>query len=415
MEYVLGLWDALPRYEFVDLTDDVRETLRSYRDQSGVGPSALLRGSRKESPDGLNASIVQGWCDGKGRKARRDHLDYVLARWQSLIEDGRERIPVTAEHLARLQRDRRRTGVEPAELIKAAENPPDGLSVVLLHQWISGKVGTARKDHLDFVLERWGGLPDFDASPISDLGIGRHELRRGRVVMTDDIRTHLHMLQLRSGKGPYALLTWAKNEHLTVPRGLTHSGMEGWFKQSVKSVDPVHLAFAVKAWNALCVDDNEIVDLWEEDRAALRRYRSAGLLPSAIFCEARGVPDGLAVQTVNLWLSGKVRQARRDYLEWVWARCAALTVSETRRVAVTYEIRLTLEIQRQRSGVGQTDLLRHDEDVPDGLSAATITAWINGRVGTARKDYLVVKIKRVSPSGSADFRHAFADARVSSV
>jgi hypothetical protein len=38
----------------------------------------------------------------------------------------------------------------------------------------------------------------------------------------------------------------------------------------------------------------------------------------------------------------------------------------------------------------------------------------HGEFGGARA-LLVVKIKRVSPSGSADFRHAFADARVSSV
>ncbi|EDP62649.1 hypothetical protein BAL199_22612 [alpha proteobacterium BAL199] len=59
----------------------------------------------------------------------------------------------------------------------------------------------------------------------------------------------------------------------------------------------------------------------------------------------------------------------------------------------------------------------------DGSFELIVTPWDSDlarswRQASAQRQTLfrlVVKIKRVSPSGSADFRHAFADARVSSV
>lgn len=100
----------------VHVTHEMRERLPSLREETGFGPTALLRGTRHDRPDGLKSDTVKRWLEGKAASARKDHLEYVLSRW---------------------------AGLHPAKV----------------SAWLSGQ-RTAKREHLEFVLARcreiWG-------------------------------------------------------------------------------------------------------------------------------------------------------------------------------------------------------------------------------------------------------------------
>lgn len=91
---------------------------------------------------------------------------------------------------------------------------------------------------------------------------------------------------------------------------------------------------------------------------------------------------------------GGDREARSDHLEWVLARGKALSKSSAPRVPVSAAIREKLIAERERTGVGQTRLLSEAPDVPFDLRADIVSAWINGSIASARKDYLDWVLRR---------------------
>ena len=85
LDWVLKRCKALSNSEMprVMITEDVRAALIAYKERTGVGASALLKGAR-DTPAGLSASLVTAWIGGYVGSARKDYLDYVIARWKAL-------------------------------------------------------------------------------------------------------------------------------------------------------------------------------------------------------------------------------------------------------------------------------------------------------------------------------------------
>jgi len=84
-EFVLSAWQALPdiRPKREALSEPVIHRLRALREQTGIGPAALLSGA-DDLPAGLTAAIVTSWLMGTVASARTVHLSYVLHRWPML-------------------------------------------------------------------------------------------------------------------------------------------------------------------------------------------------------------------------------------------------------------------------------------------------------------------------------------------
>lgn len=60
-----------------------REFLHAQKDRTGRGTHSLLA-NMPDVPDGLTPRVIEGWLDGRCRKARKDHLAYVRKLWKRL-------------------------------------------------------------------------------------------------------------------------------------------------------------------------------------------------------------------------------------------------------------------------------------------------------------------------------------------
>ena len=110
-------------------------------------------------------------------------------------------------------------------------------------------------------------------------------------------------------------------------------------------------------------------------------------MPRQIFEDAPDVPAKLNARTVSGWLFGRCTNVPTAQLDYVLARCETMQSDPARRIPLTSEMVEALETLRERSGVSATALLKSLDDVPDGLSAATISRWINNPPATVRGDH----------------------------
>lgn len=397
LDHVVAAWEALPARDPDPHVAEQVAAMRGLVEQTGVTPHALLRTHRHDVPEGLNADQVGAWLARTPLQARPDHLAFVLGRWREIAEAGTYYVPITPEIAADLSAERERTGVGPAALYREAETTPEGLGPQTVSQWMNGAQKTARRDHLDWALACWRSLPDLTQPDPAALGLSGYEMHKGRIVLTDEIRDRLRALQQRSGKGPEALLSWAKRCGLDVPKGLAASQPAQWMSGAIGAMKPDHLVFIIEAWERACTGEpSPRGGLRDEDLELLCRHREDGFLPGAAFEGAQDVPEGLTVYVVANWLTGQARTVRSDHLEWVKARCAALAESPTRRIKITEETRATLDAERRRTGVGPAELLRNADGAPEGLSAGMISTWSNRNVRTARKDHVDYVVARWS-------------------
>ncbi|MBP5856690.1 hypothetical protein KAJ83_06700 [Marivibrio halodurans] len=392
LAFVREAWAACPsRGEVITLTDGDVARLKGLMRAVDTGPGGLLRGARHEQPDGLTSSIIRGWLSAPGRQARREHFEFVIARLQGMMESGEDRIALTPAHIDTLQKERARSGVEIADLarrMKADRGSSPAVTEGMIHRWLAGTAKSAKRCDYEAVLSAWRACPDLSLPDPALLGVERFELSEGRVVITEAMRAHLMAMQERSGKGGVALVAWAEAQDMEIPDGLDHTAITQWLSGARQSAPPEHLRFAATAWNRAMEDAPAWVPLTKELRRQLAAYHAAGLLPSKIFKGATDKPEGLSATVITGWLKGGMEQLRADHRDWVLARCAHLSETGESRVPLTAEIRARLEEARARSGMMQAALLKSAPDVPQGLTANTISAWINGTAATARKDHL---------------------------
>jgi|GEM_PF-3685424 len=93
LHYVRRLWRELPSVEFVDLTPKIIMRLGELAKDTGKGSQAILRGA-SDKPEGLKSDVIRRWLAG-AKKARKDHLGYVLERYETFADQRtpRKRAP----------------------------------------------------------------------------------------------------------------------------------------------------------------------------------------------------------------------------------------------------------------------------------------------------------------------------------
>lgn len=140
------------------------------------------------------------------------------------------RITITDEIRDELKQQKERTGTGERSLLKGKRaDMPAGLSANITASWMDGQVRSARKSHLDYVLESWRSLPD------SDRG-----LKRGRsfsedhhyVPISSEMLEAFHHEKERTGVGAHVLLKQAQD---TVPEGLKPRMIVSWLNQEAKT------------------------------------------------------------------------------------------------------------------------------------------------------------------------------------
>ena len=70
-------------------------------------------------------------------------------------------------------------------------------------------------------------------------------------------------------------------------------------------------------------------------------------------------------------------------------------MNKSKRVTITHYQLEILKLERKRTGVSPQELLKNTENErPHGLNASLISAWLTGKVGSARSDYFGWVLKR---------------------
>ena len=144
---------------YVPITDEIRRKLESERERTGVGPTALMRGTAHDPdrPKTLKGQTISLWLSGKIESARLSQLDYVLARWTSLptstskaARAPQERVKLTPDQLQTIDAfwD---AGFLPDKVLNY-ENVPEGLNAAIIRTWKDRRIKTAAKTYLDFVI-----------------------------------------------------------------------------------------------------------------------------------------------------------------------------------------------------------------------------------------------------------------------
>lgn len=104
------------------------------------------------------------------------------------------------------------------------------------------------------------------------------------------------------------------------------------------------------------------------------------------------IPSGLTTGIVNSWLYGHVQSAKKGNIDFVlecWAKLPTI-----KRAKISSKIREKLISERHRTNTTPSQLLRHSEDVPAGLSSDMVSAWLSGLAASAREDYLIYVLKK---------------------
>lgn len=144
---------------FEPITAELLEKLKAERERTGVGPTALLRGtaSDPERPPTLKGIMITNWLSGTAKSARPGHVFYVLKRWAALPDATErparapaERVPLTEDILVVID-EHWDQGFLPDKIL-VGEEVPEGLNAAIIRTWKDRRIKTAAKDYIDFVL-----------------------------------------------------------------------------------------------------------------------------------------------------------------------------------------------------------------------------------------------------------------------
>ncbi|MDF1722440.1 MAG: hypothetical protein P1U65_17335, partial [Minwuia sp.] len=152
---VIDVYEALQdaNMEITSLSEKDVGVLADFHER-GISAEDLLKESVK-TPADLSAAMINGLLSGRTKAGRKDHLNWLLARCETVSKLSSRRVPVTPEVISRLESARARSGVSQAKFLERARHVPSGLSAAMISHWINGYVATARKDWLDWTITQW--------------------------------------------------------------------------------------------------------------------------------------------------------------------------------------------------------------------------------------------------------------------
>lgn len=144
---------------FEPITEELREELNAERIRTGIGPTALMRGTAHDPqrPSTLKGHTISKWLNGSITSARPGHIAYVLDRWKALpdasVRNAREptrRIALSEDILNQIDALWEQ-GLLPDKVL-GADDVPEGLNAAIIRTWKDRRIKTAAKDYIEFVI-----------------------------------------------------------------------------------------------------------------------------------------------------------------------------------------------------------------------------------------------------------------------
>lgn len=289
---------------------------------------------------------------------------------------------------------------------------PVGLSAAMVKGWLSGRIQSARPEHLDFVLKFW-------RLQIEQSLTLPQKIKPDRIRLTDEIRAELRRESQRTGHRWIAVLRRLK----PCPAGLSSQMLTNWVSGRAKTARAYHLDLVRTAFRDLPdypqdtapmqylgnSDQPERKTFTPDDCAALIAERERTGIPAMRLLKefyADEVPDGLAVSAISSWITSKPKTVPAAFFEWVLKAWQSLPDKpdirntektdyvwqgdEDGRRTITAAERKALIKQRDRTGIYESRLINQffPQSAPPNLYPSMINGWINGSRKTARSDHL---------------------------
>lgn len=135
------------------LTEDAIQPLKAAKSNSGRGAAAFLRWA-ENAPSGLNSMTINHWLAGRVDQANGEYLSFVLEQWPKM--PGKTEI--TDELVGQLWAEEARTGLGPTRIVATMDEVPRGSSAAKISQWKTGRVRTAKKEHVDAVFDAYAKI-----------------------------------------------------------------------------------------------------------------------------------------------------------------------------------------------------------------------------------------------------------------
>lgn len=404
----------------IRITPDIIAVMRGHIERTGVWPATLLRGKRKELPEGLNSGHILGWMYGKTLTARKDYLDWVLEMWASLPDEADLYYRLTDEKRKKLKEKFKGVGLSPKRLFDGRQDAPEGFHWRRLHYILyqATKIG---KDHYDYIM----------AVCESHQGVGYVEITQS---IKEKIKSEIH----RTGKSADTVLRLAGKKK---PANITADKVRGWLKGNVRRaeknvVDWLLEQFANYPDKVKTVrrrykgkydwisndpdvsnhspDTTSLKPITEKDLHLLQHYRQEyGLLPTKIFSEADASPPaGLNQYIVSNWLGGRTRRADPEYLEWVLKQCRKLEAAIKAQIRLeSITLRKDIIALSAKTGISidsAYEYLLKTGKKPD-FTHAQFQQWVAGEVDLIRPEqikplvgYYIIKQQSPQPKKERD-------------
>ena len=150
----------------VTVTQKQQHQLLAEKKRTGVGVLKLLRGTRKERPEGITVSMIEGWMSGEVSTAFPEHLNWVFKRYQNYqpkpkIKQKSDRIPISEDMRQHLISEKTRTGLGVVNIMRHLPSPlPEGLTKNIIQSWELGAAKSAKEKHWDAVVNTYAKLPN---------------------------------------------------------------------------------------------------------------------------------------------------------------------------------------------------------------------------------------------------------------
>lgn len=343
-EAVIKYWENID--VVIKITSKMRKALIAERNRVGVGPEPLFKYANEELPNRLSIHTINRWMRGEVRSANQAHFDFVMRTYSRLtpkyIHQMRflnkpDKVILTDEIRANLQKFRDRSSIGPAKLLRLTHDRPKGLTSTHIMNWINGKVQTAPKDYLNFVQKAWRTVEPEIAVTTSMIKLMNKEFQRTGASVSQVIK----LCQSDLGSNPSHVL----------------SALKLGKRRSI----------AKKTWQ------NIMQALASLPNSNLMSKQSTPMKDNPVSCNSCGANK--AVISTN----------RRPTLSNLPDDLALIQEKD----------RHTMRHHRERTGMSATMLLRHFEsEKPEKLSANMISSWINGPSKYASKLRLLWVIEK---------------------
>ncbi len=223
------------------------------------------------------------------------------------------RVPITQDIINILIAHRNRTNIAPRALFRGKrQSKPEGLQSNHIYNWIDGGTKTARKDHLDYVLNEWAKLPD-----------AKQKRRRSGKTYTESYVaiTKSDLEELRKFRDLAFTPSMILKGNSAAPEGLTAGIIISWLAGATTKVQPHYLDFVLKAYQELEKHPQRPMIVDDMITAEFTAYiEESGIGSITLLKNRKDIPSGLRSSTVNRWVSGHAATARKDHLDYVRRR-----------------------------------------------------------------------------------------------